>query len=235
MFVLRGYSRSGTVMLRTALDTHDHIRCFDDLFGKKYADKLNRLSINEHLQSFKLRPTDGFTAYGGVVDGPPHVQRAMREIWAEVEIKQTPVVAIERKDHIRRTASEVIAKTTGVWHVKLKDKPNRTTQRVVLSVDQLMRSVDAAREAHELTASMFPWSHVVYYEELLVDWDIQMQQVLEYIGVGNAILGASTRRQEVRPIRHIVHNYEELKAELYDSDPTLFDIAEQTDVLFRQP
>jgi hypothetical protein len=232
MFVLRGCARCGTEMLRSALDGHDKIICHDQLFSQKYSKKISESSPEGYLQSYRLRQTDGFVACGTAVEGDDAVQKAIRKMWQAVEMCRTPVVAIQRKDLLRRVASEVIAKTTGVYHVPLKDKPRRTSHTVVLTVEQVVRSADVADKVFATTSVYYPWAHVVHYEDLLTDWEDQMAGIFQYLGVPNAFVGAMTRRQEIRRIRDIIYNYEDLKTRLYDTRPELFDTAEQTDDLF---
>jgi hypothetical protein len=221
-------------MLRTALDSHTRISCHDELLSAKYSTQINNFGVVAHLQSFRMRSTDGFVANSGIVDGGETVQQAIRHVWSSVELFSVPVIALHRRDLIRRAASDVIAQTTGVNRVYLQDKPNRTFHTLVMTPEQLLRSVDSAQRAFSMVAVTYQWAHVVVYEDLLTDWDNQMAKIFDYIGVPNEYVGAMTRRQEVRKIRDIVYNYEDLKSQLYGIRPELFDIAEQTDELFNR-
>lgn len=232
MFILRGYSRCGTEMLRTAIDSHTRITCHDELLHEKHVRAITELGLARYLQSYRMRAHDGFVANSHISEGSVVVQQAVQQMWSAAELFSFPVVALRRRDLIRRAASDVIAQTTGVRHVSLSSSPNRTKHTLVMTPEQLIRSANAAQRAFDATGVLFPWACVVVYETLLTDWDNQLARIFEYIGVENQIVGADTRRQEVRKIRDIVYNYDELKDQLYDTWPDLFDIAEQTDDLF---
>lgn len=232
MFILRGYRRCGTEMLRSALDSHTQITCHDELLHERHTRAITELGLVRYLQSYSMRTYDGFVANSHLVDGGLVIQQSIQQMWTAAELFSFPVVALQRRDLIRQAASEVIAETTGVRCVLLKNKPQRTQHTLVMTAEQLMRSVNTAQRAFDATSVLFPWACVVVYETLLTDWDAQLARIFAYIGVENQIVGAATRRQEVRKIRDIVYNYEELKSQLYDARPDLFDIAEQTDDLF---
>jgi len=232
MFILRGHRRCGTEMLRTALDSHTQITCHDELVHVKHMRAITELGLARYLQSYRMRTHDGFVANSHIAEGGIELQQIIQQMWSAAALFSFPVVALRRRDLIRRAASDVIATTTGVHRVMLDSKPNRTQHTLVMTPEQLVRSADAAQRAFDATGVLFPMACVVVYEELLTDWDKQMARIFEYIGVENQIVGAATRRQEVRKIRDIVYNYDELKDQLYGTHPYLFDIAEQTDALF---
>lgn len=233
MFIIRGYPRCGTEMLRTALDSHSKIRCHGELFNDKYAPQLESMGITRYLQSHKLSATDGLVLSAGPTSGNEVVQAATKQLLSSAETLAIPMIAIQRRDLLRLAASDVIARTTGVYHVYLHEKPNRTTHTLVMTPPQLCRAVDHARRAFDSTSVLYPWAKVVMYEDLVRDWEDQLNDILDYIGVDHELIGAMTRRQEVRRIPDIVHNYAELKAVLYDSRPDIFDIAEECDDLFK--
>jgi len=233
MFLIRGYPRCGTEMLRTALDSHSKIKCHGELFSDKYADKIAELGITKYLQSHKLAATDGLVLSAGPTTGNTVITTATKQLLASAETLAIPMIAIQRQDLLRLAASDVIARTTGVYHVYLHEKPNRTTHTLVMTPPQLCRAVDNARRAFDATSVLYPWAKIVLYEDLVRDWEDQLNDILDYIGVSHELIGAMTRRQEVRAIRDIVHNYAELKEQLYDSRPDIFDIAEANDDLFK--
>lgn len=233
MFILRGYPRCGTEMLRTALDSHPKIKCHGELFSDKYASQIESLGLTKYLQSHKLAATDGFVLSAGPSTGNPAVQAATKQLLASAETLTIPMIAIQRHDLLRLAASDVIARTTGTYHVYLHEKPNRTKHTLVMTPPQVCRAVDNARRAFDATSVLYPWAKVVMYEDLVRDWEDRLNDIFDYIGVSHELIGAMTRRQEVRRIQDIIHNYAELKAVLYDSRPDIFDIAEECDDLFK--
>jgi hypothetical protein len=233
MFIIRGYPRCGTEMLRTALDSHSKIKCHGGLFSDKHADTIAELGITKYLQSHKLAATDGLVLSAGPTTGNAVITAASKQLLTSAETLAIPMIAVQRQDLLRLAASDVIARTTGTYHVYLHEKPNRTTHTLVMTPPQLCRAVDNARRAFDSTSVLYPWAKIVMYEDLVRDWEDQLNDILDYIGVPHELIGAMTRRQEVRAIRNIVHNYEELKEQLYDSRPDIFDIAEAGDDLFK--
>jgi len=220
-------------MLRTALDSHSKIKCHGELFSDKHADKIAALGITKYLQSYRLSATDGLVISAGPTTGNAVVHAAVKQLLISAETLAIPMIAIQRRDLLRLAASDVIARTTGVYHVYLHEKPKRTTNTLVMTPQQLCRAVDNARRAFDTIAVLYPWAKVVMYEDLVRDWEDQLNDILDYIGVEHELIGAMTRRQEVRRIQDIVHNYAELKDVLYDSRPDIFDIAEECDDLFK--
>lgn len=233
MFIIRGYPRCGTEMLRTALDSHSKIRCHGELFSDKYAPQIESLGITRYLQSHKLATTDGLVLSAGPTSGNVIIQAAIKQLLASAETLAIPMLAIQRRDLLRMVVSDIIARTTGVYHVYLHEKQNRTSHRLVLTPPQLCRAVDNARRAFDATSVLYPWAKVVMYEDIVRDWEDQLNDIFDYIGVSHELIGAMTRRQETRSIQDIVHNYAELKSVLYDSRPDIFDIAEECDDLFK--
>lgn len=232
MFILLGYKRCGTEMLRTALDCHSRIRCHGELFTDKYEQQLQSLGITRYLQSYKLGPTDGFVLSAGPATGNEVVRAATAQLQASAATLSIPMIAIQRHDLLRLAVSDVIARTTGVYHVYLHEKPNRTTHTLVMTPPQLCRAVDAAQNAFDSVSVLYPWAKIVMYEDLIRDWENQLNDVFDHLGVSHEFIGAMTRRQEVRKIQDILYNYAELKEKLYDTRPGIFDIAEQCDDLF---
>lgn len=232
MFVLRGYTRSGTEMLRSALDQHPDIICHGPIFTDKNKDELAKGDPQRLLLAKNLRPTDGFVMGAGPPRGDDVVRLAVSEMWGYVASQSMAVVAIQRRDILRMVVSDAIQRTGRPRTVKLSDKPNKTKQTLLIRPEQLLRAAAAAQQVADITASQFPWAKVVYYEDMLANWNTKIDEILSYIGATRMYLGAMTRRQEVRKIRKIVQNYEELKTELYGSRPELFDIAEHTDGIF---
>lgn len=232
MFILRGYKRCGTEMLRTALDCHSKIRCYGELLSDKYEASIAELGITKYLQTYKLGQTDGFVIAAGPTTGNEVVQAAVKQLTVSAETLSIPVIAIQRYDLLRLAVSDVIARTTGTYHVYLHEKPKRTTHTLVMTPQQLCRAVDSAQNAFDSTSVLYPWAKVVMYEDLVRDWDNQINDIQDYLGVRHELIGAMTRRQEVRSIQAIVYNYDELKEKLYDTRPELFDIAEECNDLF---
>ena len=126
MFIIRGYPRCGTEMLRTALDSHSKIKCHGELFSDRHADTSAELGITKYLQSHKLAATDGLVLSAGPTTGNTVITTASRQLLASAETLAIPMIAVQRQDLLRLAASDVIARTTGPYHVYLHEKPNRT-------------------------------------------------------------------------------------------------------------
>lgn len=232
MFILRGYMRCGTEMLRTALDCHGRIKCHKELFSEKHEAKIAELGVTKYLQSYKLAATDGFVISAGRTTGNPVITTAVKQLLSSAETLSIPMITMRRYDLLRLAASDVIARTTGVHHVYLHEPQRHTTHTLVMTPQQLCRAVDNAQNAFDAASVLYPWAKVVVYEDLVRDWDHQINEIMEYVGVPYELIGPMTRRQETRRIQDIVYNYAELKDLLYDSRPDIFDIAEDCDELF---
>ena len=57
MFIVLGYQRSGTHMLAALLDSHPELKCYDEVYIRKYDTPLEkkRLTIKTNDQVFRRR------------------------------------------------------------------------------------------------------------------------------------------------------------------------------------
>ncbi len=226
MFVIRSFPRCGTHMLRTALDTHSRLTCHGELFhATVYGHALQRLGAVGHLESFELEPLDGFVAHGIVPsEGQPFIQ-IYEDLWQALRVFHVPIVALRRRDQIRRLASQMLAGRHRQWFRAPNQPP--TYEAIKIHPEQLVRNFHGTQANDLLTEKWYPWAHVVHYEDLVTDWPVEVRKIQQYLDVPVESLVPTIAKQDNRPIREIVENFDELKQKLGHQLPTLFQIAEE--------
>ena len=130
-FVLVSYLRSGTHLLRTALESHPEIACQSELFnsddrGLPYPLDTPTAEVLERWAFGRELPAE-VTCAGFVLHAyHPHALRAFPGIranpsWADVwprlaAMPELRVLHLRRRDLLARHLSHLLARATGFWH-----------------------------------------------------------------------------------------------------------------------
>jgi hypothetical protein len=59
--------------------------------------------------------------------------------------------------------------------------------------------------------------HTLYYEDLVANTEKEIQDVQQFLGVESLPLTPYTKKQEKRPLKEIITNYDELKEKFEDT------------------
>ena len=121
------------------------------------------------------------------------------------------IIQLTRRNFLAETASRLIAKRTGRWHIE--DESQRSTETVeipfklllknyrhLLSLDEKIRRLTRHHARMELT-----------YEDFVSAPDLWLNKIQEHIGVNPLPLEIRTVKQETRPLNEIITNFEELR------------------------
>lgn len=229
-FVIRSLPRSGTHMLRTALDSHPEIVCHGEIFnanatGGKFADVPAATLHARHTG-----PGEGYVVHGVPDEDAAHYPTAL-DVWPVIERGRPVVLLLWRRDQLRRIASDIRAHQDRIWQ---RYKPGDWEKRPVgveIPAEAVRRQIGLALKSIATGLRLYPWALQVIYEELLADWDNQLARIQRAIGVRQVLpLRPRTLRQGGGPIREVVLNYDALQVEFRGTKyARWFEIAEFQD------
>ena len=130
-FVLVSYLRSGTHLLRTALESHPEVACQSELFNSDdrrlpYPLETPTADVLDHW-AFGRELAPGTRCSGFVLHAyHPHALRAFpgirpNPLWADVwqrlaAMPDLRVIHLRRRDLVARHLSHLLARSTGFWH-----------------------------------------------------------------------------------------------------------------------
>ena len=213
MFVIRSFPRSGTHMLKSALDSHSKLNCQGELFHPTPHDfSMRRLGAVGHLESFKLGPLDGFVVHGFVpTEGQPYIG-IYEDLWQVLRVFHVPMIIVQRQDQIRRAASAKIAQSRRTW--RRTPKCPTTEETCTLDVEEFLRALNNVYSCDRLSKQWYPWAHMVQYETLTREWPVEVAKIQQYLGVGVERLVPRIEKQDPRPIADIITNYPRLREQL---------------------
>ena len=117
---------------------------------------------------------------------------------------------MRRRNMLRKYCSHLIAKQTGRWQISSPDQQSCQTVRInpAEAVAYFRRSLeDYQRNEAEFAKCR---SLTICYEQLSADAEGIMREVFGFLGVPGHSVRPTTCRQERRPLREIVENFEEV-------------------------
>lgn len=213
-FVIRSLPRCGTHMLKSALDSHPEICCRGEILNpNKTQHDLAGWTVERIYQEY-TGPAAGFVAHA-FPPGCPQQYPAAPEIWPIVQREKPVLIVLSRRDLLRRCASLALANKTNVWSIPQPQQVNTPAKPITLAPGQVREWIDRATEADSEARRLFPWAIFVDYEDLVADWETKIAEIQRAIGVREVLpLKPATQKQgSDRPIREVIANYDELRAE----------------------
>lgn len=178
-FLIYHQARVGSTMLQTALNGHLEIICKGELLNANRLHLRGGRTAEEYLSAdlFHPRPASiravGFKACDDLLDGqlPPGVGPDWK------------IILVRRRDKFAQYQSWRAALASGYWQrlphaepLPLAPEPTNLPE----FVDWWARSEEAERGAATRAAGR---SIVVYYEDLVADWERETARVMEFLGV----------------------------------------------------
>jgi LPS sulfotransferase NodH len=117
------------------------------------------------------------------------------------------VLHLRRENLLRQFVSGRIAKSTGTYHVRAGDDPERA--RVAVDPADAVAYMAAMRAREDAYAERFRASDVlaVCYEQLAADPDAELGRIQRWLGVEPRALQPATRRQHDTALPDLVTNY----------------------------
>lgn len=227
-FIVLSHARSGTNMLESALEGHPGILIYGEalhpnkIFVKKGMPEWDTNDAwkawrNAYPVSFVrdviYRACDEGTAAVGFKIFPEHLDRqpGMEVLWDWlVGEKDIAVISLHRRNLLSYFLSLEVARRAGKWMLQ----PGATRPSEAISID-----AERAEEAFERRVryqtrirerfAQHPFLELSY-EDLTGNTQAALDQIQSFLGVEKLALAPKTLRQEVRPLREAISNYDEL-------------------------
>jgi len=196
--------RSGTHYLRMSLNNHPKVRWTGEFFR-------NCRSISKSYERIKSYIYNGLCST--VIDQYDYVGFVWHlTLESDLDLsKIDEFILLKRRNVLEHLCSLLIATKTGSWRdTKSKDK-------IELNIPQLIFFINRQNKAYEDFENLGVRHKTVFYEDLCNDFVATTRSIQDYLGLEYFdIFPARLKKQETRPIKDIVSNYEEVKWTLKD-------------------
>ena len=196
--------RSGTHFLRMSLDNHPKLRWTGEFFKPEIKWPKEEEQIRSYVYDDTPFKTINDFDYVGFVwhlclnsDLPPS--------------KIDKFILLKRRNILLQMASLVIATKTGIW------RDIKPTKKIELNIAQLEWFIERQEKCYRDFANWGVKHKVVFYEDLCDSFEETMRSIQEYLELDYCRLEpAELIKQETRPLKKIISNYEEVKWILQD-------------------
>lgn len=227
-FILLSHARSGTNMLNSALEGHPGILMYGEaLHPNKIFLKVGmpEWDTDEAWKAWRnaypvpfvrdviYRGCDEETAAVGFKIFPEHLDRqpGMEVLWDWLAgEKDIAVISLHRTDLLSYFLSLEVARRAGKW---LLD-PGATRPSEAISIDAERAEEAFERRVRYRTQIRERFAHHPFmeltYEDLTRDTGAALTRVQSFLGVEPLALAPATLKQEIRPLREAISNYDEL-------------------------
>ena len=206
--------RAGTHYLRMSLDNHPKIGWAGEFFrsDSKYRDLPTHVAAdNFWKEHFEIKDY----VYDGTIS--PFVNKFCYVGFAwhltlDSDLPFSKVdkfILLERKYKLAQFVSLKIATKTGSW------RDTKSTEKIEVNLEEYFQFLNNNNLAYENFKKNVKEYKKVYYEDLCKDFDKTINSIQDYLNVEKFDIEPSTlNKQEQRPLRKVIKNYEEIK--LYD-------------------
>jgi len=217
-FVLLSLPRSGTHMLRTALNAHPHVWCCHEVFNRDVYGKLKRRGVGVggrdapwdgepvavYFHRLQRVGQDRF----GVCVQPHHFQKR-RAGFEEMLAMELPTILLYRLNTLRQYVSRLQARARGKWEAYQGDPPPQPI-KVAVEHAAYEQFHYEQREAVATLAARCPRLIALTYEELIADWAGGMRRVFAGIGVAPCKVAPQTIKVGAGFLENAVDNWAEV-------------------------
>ena len=232
-FVVLAAPRTGSNWLCTLLDSHPRVLCHHEIFNPEAIHLSRGLAARLDSSSLGLGTLEERERNpAALLDRAWRAHLGHQCVGFKLNLGQEPRVfdhvlsdpaarkiVLRRRNRVRTFVSEAIAQRTGDWEsyagLPLPDPP-----RLIVAAAELRAHAERNRAYYaglerRLVAAGRPWIEVAYER---LEQSAERERILAFLGVPSAPLVAGTRRQHPQPLRELIANFEELRAELRGSD-----------------
>jgi LPS sulfotransferase NodH len=237
-YVIVGMPRTGSTLLATAINQHNKVTCFGELFhpvknerenvhciikgGKKlFFDPDNDDAIDFLRSHVYNLPEDekkavGFKLFGDYVRGRGSDQLFIR---LKNGIPDLKVVHIVRYNYLDVLVSREVARKTRKW-VAYADQESNTQELISnddvtleISIEMAERFFNSMRQVDDFLQRHFGADkyYKIHYQDLSDNFVEEMGKIFNFLGVEAIEVKAKTIKQAVRESREKVNNYETLR------------------------
>lgn len=224
-FIILCQARTGSSLLSELLNSHSAVHCDGELFNPKsiqkqwgqlgllVAKKFPRLLVWYNYRKRKKEHYGFKLILGQVQDALGFIQSLYKQGYI--------LINLQRHDIIQTAFSACIAKQSGQWYIN--QEKNRVNEKMVIDKDALFLRITHALQQNELQNKLIAHKKYidVVYELDLLDKHKQaafIPRICEQLAIPIESLNAITIKTHERPLSERVCNYNELIAEIKESD-----------------
>jgi hypothetical protein len=213
-FLLTGPGRTGSYLLRSALQQHSEIHCLEEIFLPKcYRERYlaaGKSKAGDILDTFACpaeKKIFGFSALYPELFRLEYTPDLIEELIA----RKFRVIHVSRDNLLRRFLSHKIARSTGVWDDTKGDNP--TTLKVHITPWELLSDIRKVRKRANIVKMRLGYLPFldISYEAICNDFPGTFSRVCDFLGVSYEDLKPGTFKQESRSLRQSITNYNQLK------------------------
>ena len=187
MFAIQSYPRSGTHLIRTALDSHPQIKCYDELLNPDSKDHVETpWHVLKLLRETKQKQV-GFVEHISRGSQHPSLKgRCNDKLWIRIkQAKQSEdiiIINLYRNNLFHRFVSHFMARKTGQWGMY---NPNHrlTADSVSLDPRKIKKDFLKVLFVREEARRRFPKAPWISYEELVSNCAGSMARIKKRLGV----------------------------------------------------
>ena len=209
-FFMVSQARSGTHMIRSVLRVHPSVTMWYDFHADLvgHPGALPAFLEAEYTKYSQESCVGGFTHFIGVDINENY--ETWEDNWAHFNRLQDRVIVVTRTNTLSRYLSILIAESTNKWDC---DSPRTSNQRIELNLQAYLEHLEFfRRNDRKIMGWIYPYLAVTY-EELVNDWDCTIRKVYDYVGLEWNDPKPTTHKQEVRSVKDIVSNWDQIVSE----------------------
>lgn len=223
-FVIIGQERTGSTLLQMLLQSHPNVLSLGELFNgnieirrKSPIRAINEgedpiLFADQHL--FDTNQSS-ITSIGFRLFYTHAKIGSWKHIWKYIADQNLKIIHLKRKNLLDRYLSFQVAQRTKEW-AKTNSKGPIKSPRVTINVQDCVRSFNETEWFYNHIESQFVNNEIyeLYYEDLTSSLEFESKKIQEFLGLNFHNLSSPTRKQQKKPKREVIENYDNLKSRL---------------------
>jgi len=227
-FVLVFQARTGSNMVRTALDAHSNIRCYRELFRSRSDARAGRGAVGVPSRALPILLDDPAEFLDSYLFGPqpPSVKAVgfklayghAREpewlpVWQYLAENHIPIVELWRRDSLAVLCSIERARATGHFVARSHTRQSTANLQVHISIERCEAFFGGSANRRKEADDLFVHNPrlLVEYEALVNNWEAQTNQIQDFIGAPRRSISPATVRQSTSTTRSTIANFDKLQ------------------------
>lgn len=213
-FIVLGMGRTGSNVLASSLRNHPDALCFGELFnnrvlwaypGYRHTDAQARWR-DAAPADFIEQQVFGRPIPAGIKAVGFKLFYYHTEAWRQLEAMDLRVIHLKRLNLLELIVSMARALDGGPWAGR-----SRHDEHVTLDPHELRASFERIEAWWQEFDERFPHALQVTYEDLVADTNAVMNRVCRYLELPDYELSSGMRKQEWRPMRERIANFDDLR------------------------
>ncbi len=230
-FIIICAPRTGSTMLRMALNSHPHIICHGEVIslhgkpnlGRKYQKKIDKTSDElatirsqdpvHFLYKYVLNHHQKNCEAVGVKIKYRQLEEEFNNICQEiVNDKTISIIHLTRKNLLKRYISNKLAGAQKTPTVITDSTAKKEQPKIVINVQDCLENISSVKEAEIRFREQFKNHKLVeiVYEDLIADQNNQIKKLQNFLGINPIDLQVKTVKINSDNLEDIVENYQEL-------------------------